>query len=99
MVFFYNFFRCFFLNTQSTFYLKPWHGFSSHYIQPITVEMLVIFVPCEDVSEENKENIEEINDDFISMKGNLRILRETLLENNFKWMNVPNRKLHKKHSD
>lgn len=46
-------------------------------IQLIIMEMVVLFDHCKDVGEENKENIKEVNNDFISMKGNLCSLKNS----------------------
>ena len=46
-----------FLNTQSTLHSKPRHGSSSHYIQPIAVEMKIVLNHFEDAGEKNEENI------------------------------------------
>ena len=39
--------------------------------------MVVLLDHCKDVGEENEENIEEVIEDFISMKGNFGGLRKS----------------------
>lgn len=56
-------------------------------MQPIVMRTLVVFNHCEDVGEKNEENIEKVNESFISMKGNLSILKKLgkiRQKNNFK---------------
>ena len=56
-----------------------------------------------DESEENEENIEKVNKSFISMKGNLSVLKKIkkkkLLKNSFKWTDVLNAILLRKFRD
>ena len=54
---------------------------------------VVILDHSEDTGTENEENIEKMNESFISMKGILCIFkksRERFSENSFKWTNVLN---------
>ena len=44
-----------------------------HYMQPITVGILVVLDHHEDTGERNEKNIEEVNESFITMKGSLGI--------------------------
>ena len=54
---------------------------------------LVVFYHHEDAGEGNEENIEEVNESLILMKGNVGILRnigKKLWKNSFKWIDVLN---------
>ena len=42
-------------------------------MQPIVVEILGVLDRYEDTDEGNEENIEEVNESFITIKGNLGI--------------------------
>lgn len=53
----------------------------------ITVGTLVDINYCKDAGEVAKEEMTELKDDFISMKGNLRGI---VVKNNFKWSVVLN---------
>ena len=60
------------------------------------METLVVLIHHEEAGKGNEDNIEEMKENFISMKADLGIfnqkkkLEKKLTENNFKWMDVLN---------
>ena len=46
-------------------------------MQPIAARTLVVLNDSEDIDEENKKNIEKVNEGFISMKGSFGIFKKT----------------------
>ena len=62
-------------------------------MQPIAIGTLVVLNHHEDAGEGNKESIEEVKRNFISMMGNLGILKKIekkVEENRLKWTYVLN---------
>ena len=73
-VFYGNFFPQFSYNIQITLHLKPpWNGSNSHYMHPIAEKSQGVLDHNEDAGEGNEENIEEVMETFILMKGNLSV--------------------------